>query len=50
MSCWDGGRQVSVVYFTRQGVTSGDVDAVSSATQSSNKGMEGSDTQKALHV
>ena len=39
-----------VVYFTRQGVIPGDVDAVSSATQSSNKGMEGSDTEGAARM
>lgn len=39
-----------VAYFTRQGVIPGDVDAVSSATQSSNKGMEGSDTEGAARM
>ena len=39
-----------VVYYTRQGVIPGDVDAVSSATQSSNKGMEGSDTEGAARM
>ena len=39
-----------VVYFTRQGEIQGDVDAVSSATQNSNKGIEGSDTEAAARM
>lgn len=39
-----------VVYFTRQGEIFGNVDAVSSATQNSNKVMEGSDTEVAAHM
>lgn len=39
-----------VVYFTRQGEIPGDVDAVSSATQNSNKDMEGSDTEAAARM
>lgn len=43
----DEGTKSLVVYFTRQGEIPGDVDAVSSATQNSNKGKDGSDTEAA---
>lgn len=46
----DEDTKSQVVYFTRQGEIQGDIDAVSSATQNSNKGMEGSDTEAAARM
>lgn len=46
----DEGTKSLVVYFTRQGEIPGDVDAVSSATQNSNKGKDGSDTEAAASM
>lgn len=46
----DAGTKSLIVYFTRQGEIPGDVDAVSSATQNSNKGMDGSDTEAAARM
>lgn len=46
----DEGTKSLVVYFTRQGEIPGDVDAISAATQNSNKDMEGSDTEAAARM
>lgn len=46
----DTGTKSLVVYFTRQGEIPGDIDAVSSATQNSNTGMDGSDTEAAAQM
>lgn len=44
------GTKSLVIYFTRQGEIPGNVDAVSSATQNSNEGMDGSDTEAAARM
>lgn len=44
------GTKSLVVYFTRQGEIPGNVDVVSSATQNSNEGMDGSDTEAAARM
>lgn len=46
----DEGTKSLIVYFTRQGEIAGDVDAVSSATQNSNIGKDGSDTEAAARM
>lgn len=46
----DAGTKSLVVYFTRKGEIPGDMDAVSSATQNTNKGAKGSDTEAAAKM
>ena len=46
----DEGTKSLVVYFTRKGEIPGEVDAVSSATQNSNRDMDGSDTEAAAYM
>lgn len=46
----DEGTKSLVIYFTRQGEVPGGVDAVSSATQNSNKDKDGSDTKAAASM
>ena len=46
----NAGTKSLVVYFSRQGEIPGDVDAVSAATENSNKEMSGSDTEAAARM